>query len=50
MKTRTTQRRPFWAALAVVASLFLALLITAPGVQAITGAGATILNTVQIDY
>jgi len=50
MKTRTTQRRPFWAALAVVASLFLALLITAPGVQATTGAGATILNTVKIDY
>jgi hypothetical protein len=50
MKTRTTQRRPFWAALAVVASLFLALLITAPGVQANTGAGATILNTVQVDY
>ena len=50
MKTRTTQRRPFWAALAVVASLFLALLITAPGVQANIGMGATILNTVQIDY
>jgi hypothetical protein len=50
MKTRTTQRRPFWAALAVVASLFLALLVTAPGVQANTGAGATIFNTVQIDY
>lgn len=50
MKTRTTHRRPFWAVLAVVASLFLALLITAPGVQANIGAGATILNTVQIDY
>ena len=50
MKTRTTQRRPFWAVLAVVASLFLALLVTAPGVQANTGAGATIFNTVQIDY
>ncbi len=50
MKTRTIQRRPFWAALAVVASLFLALLVTAPGVQATTGAGATILNTVEIDY
>jgi uncharacterized repeat protein (TIGR01451 family) len=53
MKTRTTQRRPFWAALAVVASLFLALLITAPGVGATdygVGAGAKILNTVQIDY
>ena len=50
MKTRTTKRRPFWAALAVVASLFLALLITAPGVEANTGAGATILNTVQVDY
>ena len=50
MKTRTTQRRPFWAALAVVASLFLALLITAPGVQANIGVNATILNTVQIDY
>ena len=50
MKTKTTRGRPFRAALAVVASLFLALLITAPGVQANTGAGATILNTVQIDY
>ena len=50
MKTRTTRGRPFRAALAVVASLFLALLITAPGVQANTGAGAKILNTVQIDY
>jgi hypothetical protein len=50
MKTRKTQRSPFWAALAVVTSLFLALLVTAPGVQANTGAGATILNTVQIDY
>jgi hypothetical protein len=35
---------------AVVASLFLVLLITAPGVEANTGAGATILNTVQVDY
>ena len=50
MKTRTTQRRPFGAILALVASLFVALLITAPGVQANTGAGATILNTVQVDY
>ena len=50
MKTRTTHRRPFWAVPAVVASLFLVLLITAPGVEANTGAGATILNTVQVDY
>ena len=50
MKTRTTQRRPFWAVLAVVASLFLALLIRAPGVEANTGAGATILNTASVTY
>jgi len=50
MKTRKIYRRPLWAALTVVASLFLALLITAPQVQANTGAGATILNTVGINY
>jgi len=50
MKTRKIYRRPLWAALTVVASLFLALLITAPQVQANTGAGATILNTVGITY
>jgi len=36
--------------LAQLVLLFLALLITAPGVEANTGAGATILNTVQVDY
>lgn len=50
MKTTKTQRRPFWAALAVIASLFLALLITAPGVQANIGAGARIMNTVTVNY
>jgi len=50
LKTRKIYRRPLWAALTVVASLFLALLITAPQVQANTGAGATILNTVGITY
>jgi len=50
LKTRKIYRRPLWAALTVVASLFLALLITAPQVQANTGAGATILNTVLINY
>lgn len=50
MKTTTLQRRPLWAILALVASLFVALLITAPGVQANIGAGATILNTVRVDY
>lgn len=50
MKTRKIYRRPLWAALTVVASLFLALLITAPQVEANTGAGATILNTVGINY
>jgi len=50
MKTRKIYKRPFWAALTVVASLFLALLITAPQVQANTGAGAKILNTVSINY
>jgi len=36
--------------LAQLVLLFLALFITAPGVEANTGAGATILNTVQVDY
>jgi hypothetical protein len=36
--------------LAQLVLLFLALLITAPGVEANTGAGATIFNTVQVDY
>jgi len=36
--------------LAQLVLLFLALLIIAPGVEANTGAGATILNTVQVDY
>jgi uncharacterized repeat protein (TIGR01451 family) len=50
MKTRTINRRPFLSVLAVAASLFLALLITAPRVEANAAYGATILNTVQIDY
>jgi uncharacterized repeat protein (TIGR01451 family) len=50
MKTQKIYRRPLWAALAVVASLFLAMLITVPQVEANTGAGATILNNVTINY
>ena len=36
--------------LAQLALLFIALLITAPGVEANTGAGATILNTASVTY
>ena len=36
--------------LAQLALLFVALLIAAPGVEANTGAGATILNTVAVNY
>jgi uncharacterized repeat protein (TIGR01451 family) len=50
MKTRSTQKthRPFWAGLA--ATLFVALLAAAPWVEANSGAGGTILNTVTVSY
>ncbi len=50
MKTESTQktRRPFWAALLV--SLAVALFAAAPPVEANSGAGGRILNTVEISY
>ena len=52
MKVQTTYkiRSPFWAALAVAAALFIALLAAAPGVEANSGAGGKILNTIGITY
>ena len=50
MNKRSPQKthRPFWAGLA--ATLFVALLAAAPWVEANSGAGGTILNTVTVSY